>query len=151
MDLSGKVALVTGGSSGLGRHFAALLASKGTIVFAAGRREEALADLRSQIESAGGRCYPLVMDVTDAASVERGFAQIAATAEAPLSIVVNNAGVAQTRAAIDVSLEDWQSVLAPNLTGAFLVARAAALPPASPIASAAARRDWPLTPRARQD
>lgn len=67
------------------------------------------------------------MDVTDAASVERSFAQIAATTEEPLSIVVNNAGVAQTKAAVDVTAEDWQSVLAPNLTGAFLVARAAAL------------------------
>jgi len=127
MDLSGKVALVTGSSSGLGRHFAALLASKGAIVFAAGRREEALAELCLQVENEGGACYPLVMDVTDTASVDHGFATIAATAKAPLSIVVNNAGVAQTRAAIDVSLEDWQSVLAPNLTGAFLVARAAAL------------------------
>jgi NAD(P)-dependent dehydrogenase (short-subunit alcohol dehydrogenase family) len=127
VDLSGKTALVTGGSSGLGRHFATLLASKGATVFAAGRRESALADLCADVANAGGRCHPVVMDVTDAASVERGFAQIAATTETPLSIVVNNAGVAQTRAAIDVTPEDWQSVLAPNLTGAFLVARAAAL------------------------
>jgi len=127
MDLSGKAALVTGATSGLGRHFAQLLASKGATVFAAGRREAALADLHADISAANGQCHPVVMDVTDAASVERGFARIAATAGPPLSIVVNNAGVAQTRAAIDVSLDDWQSVLAPNLTGAFLVARSAAL------------------------
>jgi NAD(P)-dependent dehydrogenase (short-subunit alcohol dehydrogenase family) len=127
MDLTGKVALVTGASSGLGRHFAMLLASKGATVFAAGRRESALADVCADVARSGGRCHALAMDVTDAASVERGFAQIAATAEAPLSIAVNNAGVAQTKAAVDVTAEDWQSVLAPNLTGAFLVARAAAL------------------------
>jgi NAD(P)-dependent dehydrogenase (short-subunit alcohol dehydrogenase family) len=127
MDLSGKAALVTGATSGLGRHFAQLLASKGATVFACGRREAALADLHAEITSAGGKCHPISMDVTDAAAVERGFARIAAMQDAPLSIVVNNAGVAQTRAAIDVSLEDWQSVLAPNLTGAFLVAKGAAL------------------------
>lgn len=124
MDLNGRSALVTGASSGLGRHFAKLLAEHGATVFAAGRREEALASLSNETD---GRCRAVVMDVVDPASVAAGFDRIAKEGGPTLSIVVNNAGVAQTRAAIDVSPEDWNSVLAPNLTGAFLVARQAAL------------------------
>lgn len=126
MELSGRTALVTGASSGLGRHFATLLAARGATVFAAARREDALAALAQDITDAGGRCHPLAMDVTDPSSIAAGFARIAETAPAPLSIVVNNAGIAQTRAAIDMEASEWQSVLAPNLSGAFLVAQGAA-------------------------
>ncbi|AOR80221.1 SDR family NAD(P)-dependent oxidoreductase [Novosphingobium resinovorum] len=124
MDLNGRSALVTGASSGLGRHFAQLLAKHGATVFAAGRREDALVSLSEETQ---GRCRPVIMDVVDPASVAAGFDLIAREDVPPLSILVNNAGVAQTRAAIDVSPEDWHSVLQPNLTGAFLVARQAAL------------------------
>lgn len=124
MDLNGQSVLVTGASSGLGRHFARLLARHGATVFAAGRREDTLASLAEETQ---GRCRPVIMDVIDPASVAAGFERIARDTAPPLSIVVNNAGVAQTRAAIDVSPEDWHSVLQPNLTGAFLVARQAAL------------------------
>lgn len=124
--LGGKIALVTGASSGLGHHFATLLASKGATVIAAGRREAPLRALCDAIERDGGDCRALVMDVTDAASVAAGFAWIADNAEAPLGIVVNNAGVAITRAALNVTVEEWRQVLDPNLTGAFLVAQQAA-------------------------
>lgn len=124
--LKGKVALVTGASSGLGRHFAALLASKGATVVAAGRREAPLRTLAEEIERAGGDCRVLPMDVTDPVSVAAGFAWIADTIDAPIGIVVNNAGVAITRAALDVTIEDWRQVLDPNLTGAFLVSQQAA-------------------------
>ena len=126
MDLKGRVALVTGASSGLGRHFTQLLAGQGVTVFAAARRLSALDALATEIGTTGGVCHPIAMDVTDAASVTAGFARVEAIAPAPLSILVNNAGIAQTRAAIDVAPGEWSDVLAPNLTGAFLVAQAAA-------------------------
>jgi len=126
MELKGQVALVTGASSGLGRHFARLLAARGATVLAAARRLPALDTLATEIEEAGGRCLAVAMDVTDEASVTAAFARIDAIAPAPLSILVNNAGIAQTRAAIDVPSAEWDSVIAPNLTGAFLVAQAAA-------------------------
>lgn len=124
--LSGKVALVTGASSGLGRHFAALLAGRGATVIAAGRRESPLRALSDEIGRDGGDCAVLTMDVTDPESVAAGFAWIANTIPGPLGIVVNNAGVAVTRAALEVTIEDWRQVIDPNLTGAFLVAQQAA-------------------------
>ena len=126
MRLDGKIALVTGASSGLGRHFAMLLAARGATVFAAARRMGALDALAGEIGRSGGRCLPVSMDVTDPASIADAFGQIERETPAPLSILVNNAGVAHTRAAIEVTAEEWHGVLSPNLTGAFLVARQAA-------------------------
>ncbi|MDF0487495.1 SDR family NAD(P)-dependent oxidoreductase [Sphingomonas sp. H39-1-10] len=123
MELNGKTALVTGASSGLGRHFAMLLAAQGATVFAAARRESALEALAKEVSRAGGQCRPVVMDVTDPASVTTAFERLEQGATAPLSILVNNAGVAQTRRAMDMSHDEWHSVLGPNLTGAFLVAQ----------------------------
>lgn len=124
-DLTHRVALVTGASSGLGRHFAQVLAARGATVIAAARRQAALETLTADIAAQGGRCHALVMDVTDAASVAAGFAKGLDLAGS-IDIVVNNAGVAQTRPAIDLSPADWRDTLEPNLTGAFLVAQAAA-------------------------
>ncbi|RZF64696.1 SDR family oxidoreductase [Sphingomonas populi] len=123
MELNGKTALVTGASSGLGRHFAMVLAARGATVFAAARRMAALEALAEDVGRAGGQCLPIVMDVTDPASVSAAFDRIAQDSPAPLSIVVNNAGVAQTRRAVDMSHDEWHAVLGPNLTGAFLVAQ----------------------------
>ncbi len=125
-DLANRTALVTGASSGLGRHFAHVLASRGATVVAAARRASALEALADEIAATGGRCHPLEMDVTDAASVQEGISRIGEVAATPASIVVNNAGVAQTRAAIDISPAEWLGTISPNLTGAFLVAQAAA-------------------------
>lgn len=124
-DLSHRVALVTGASSGLGRHFARILAARGATVVATARRRQALEALTDEIAGSGGRCHPVVMDVTDAQSVAAGIAQALDLAGA-LDIVVNNAGVAQTHPAIDLSPADWRDTLEPNLTGAFLVAQAGA-------------------------
>lgn len=126
MQLTGKVALVTGASSGLGRHFAAVLAAQGATVIVTARREAALRDLAAEIGGTGGHCIPLAMDVTDPDSVANAFAESVRAAGKPLSILVNNAGVAQTRAALEVPAAEWSEVLAPNLTGAFLVAQQAA-------------------------
>ncbi len=126
MQLESKTALVTGASSGLGRHFATLLAREGATVIAAARREDALLTLSEGIQAEGGTCIPLVMDVTDSVSVAEGFDRIGREIATPLTILVNNAGVAQTRAALDVTEAEWRQVVEPNLTGAFLVAQAAA-------------------------
>ena len=126
MQLEGKTALVTGASSGLGRHFARLLAQEGARVVVAARRVDALTALSDEIGRQGGTCIPVAMDVTDPDSVAAAFQQIERDLAAPLSILVNNAGVAHTRAALDLSATEWAQVLQPNLTGAFLVAQQAA-------------------------
>ncbi|ASY44204.1 MAG: SDR family NAD(P)-dependent oxidoreductase [Pseudomonadota bacterium] len=126
MQLEGKTALVTGASSGLGRHFARLLAREGATVLAAARRIDALRALSNEIEQEGGDCIPVAMDVTDPEAVMAAFGQIERDIPSALSIVVNNAGVAHTRAALDLDATEWAQVLQPNLTGAFLVAQQAA-------------------------
>lgn len=124
--LAGKVALVTGATSGLGRHFALTLAQAGAQVVATGRRAEALAGVVEEVGRAGGRCHGVSMEVTDPGSVRDGFEEAAGLAGRAPEILVNNAGVALTRAAIDLTPEEWSRVVDTNLTGAFTVAQAAA-------------------------
>ncbi|MCH8168632.1 MAG: SDR family oxidoreductase [Proteobacteria bacterium] len=114
--------LVTGASSGLGAHMAAMLAARGARVAAAARRFEALEALAA---GADGRITPIAMDVSDPASVERGVAE-AAAAMGGLDGLVNNAGVAWSGRAIEMPEADWQRVIDTNLGGVFRVARAAA-------------------------
>ena len=123
--LGGKAAIVTGASSGLGRHAALTLAAAGARVAIAARRRAALVELEQEIAANGGRALPLGLDVTDAASVEDGVK--AAEAElGPISVLVNNAGVAATKPALDVSEDEWDRVVDTNLKGAWLMARAVA-------------------------
>lgn len=125
-DLEGKIAVVTGASSGLGRHFATLLAERGAIVFACARRVEVLEGLSESLRTDGKICHPVVLDVTDPGSVARAFAEIARIAGTSPDIVVNNAGAAKTRSAVKISEEDWTSIIDLNLNGVFRVAQAAA-------------------------
>ena len=115
--MQGKRALVTGASSGLGRHFAQVLARAGAEVTVAGRREGALAETCALI---GPRAVPLVLDVTDAAAVARAMEAQA------FDIVVNNAGVAHTAPALQTAPGDWDRVIATDLSGVFHVAQGAA-------------------------
>lgn len=124
-DLSGKVALVTGASSGLGEHFARTLAASGATVLAAARRRERLEKLAREIAAGGGKALPVVLDVTDGASVQAAFDEAARVAAVP-DIVVNNAGIAQARAALELPEADWRHVMDTNLDGAWRVAQAAA-------------------------
>lgn len=124
-DVRGRVALVTGASSGLGAHFARLLASRGAKVAAAARRRDRLEALVGEVRAAGGEAIALSLDVTDAASVAQAFEDLGAHWGAP-DIVVNNAGVAQTRPSIELTEADWRAVLDTNLDGAWRVAQAAA-------------------------
>ena len=121
MSLEGKRALVTGASSGLGAHFAELLAGAGVSVVAVARRTEALTELADRIREDGGAADTLRLDVTDAAAVASAFAE-----EPPFDIVVNNAGLVRSAAALDQSEADWDAVIDTNLKGMFLVAQAAA-------------------------
>jgi NAD(P)-dependent dehydrogenase (short-subunit alcohol dehydrogenase family) len=124
-DLSGKAALVTGASSGLGRHAARTLAAAGAKVALAARRLEPLVELESEIAARGGRAIPLKLDVTDAASVAACM-KAAETELGPIAILVNNAGIAVTKPALELAEDEWDSVVDTNLKGAWLMAQAAA-------------------------
>ena len=124
-DLTGKVALVTGASSGLGRGFAATLATHGARVAATARRVDRLEDLADEIRALDGVCVPIPMDVTSTESVREAF-DAAEALLGPVDIVINNAGVPSGGFATKLTDDDWRSVLAVNLDGVFRVAREAA-------------------------
>ncbi len=124
-DLSGKAAIITGASSGLGRHAARCLAAAGAKVAIAARRLEPLVELEKQIEALDGRAIPLRLDVADPASVT-DCVKAAETELGPISILVNNAGIAVTKAALEVAEADWDQVVDTNLKGAWLMAQAVA-------------------------
>lgn len=120
-DLAGTSALVTGASSGLGVHFAKLLAAHGAHVYLGARRLNATEAAARDIQQAGGKATAVRLDVTDKASVASVVSNIL-----DLSIVVNNAGIAISAPALDLAEADFQSVLSTNLTGVFLVSQIAA-------------------------
>lgn len=121
--LDRKVALVTGASSGLGRHFAGVLAREGAHVVLAARRGDALARAVAELQADGLRASAVTMDVTDAAAVEATFGAAEAAA-GPVDILVNNSGVAPAASAIDLDEADWDRTIDTNLKGAWLVSRA---------------------------
>lgn len=123
--LDGRKALVTGASSGLGRHFALTLAKAGATVIAAARRADKLAGLVQEIETLGARAHAVNLDVTSEASVRAAFDQIAELA-GTAHVIVNNAGVTVTRPALQQSEQDWDTVIDTNLKGGWLVAQEAA-------------------------
>lgn len=124
-DLYGKRVLVTGASSGLGAHFARLLAGKGALVAAAARRTERLQDLARECEGLPGKVVPLALDVSSVTAIEAGVAE-AAKLLGGLDVLVNNAGVGETEAALSVSEAQWDAQLDVNLKGCFFAAQAAA-------------------------
>ncbi len=125
MALQNRVALVTGASSGLGAHFARVLAAHGARVLLAARRVDALEEQKAEIEAAGGRADIVRLDVADGGSVEAAFGAFDA-ADHRIDIVVNNAGISEAAPALSVTAGDWDRVLDTNLKGVFLVAQAAA-------------------------
>jgi NAD(P)-dependent dehydrogenase (short-subunit alcohol dehydrogenase family) len=107
-DLTDKVALVTGASSGLGRRFALILAKAGAKVGVAARRTDKLAEVVSEIEAFDGRAVPIPLDVTELG---------------PIGVLVNNAGVIVVKPLLDHAVEEWDRVIDTNLKGVWLVAQ----------------------------
>ena len=122
LDLSGRVALVTGASGGLGAQFAKTLASAGAAVVLASRRLDKLKALRAQIEAEGGAAHVVELDVTDLDSIKAGVAH-AETEVGPIDILVNNSGVSTTQRLQDVAEEDYDFIFNTNVKGAFFVAQ----------------------------
>ena len=122
IDLSGRVALVTGASSGLGTQFAKTLAKAGAAVVLAGRRIERLKTLRAEIEATGGDAHCVAIDVTDHTGIKAAIAH-AETEMGTIDILVNNSGVSTTQKLIDVTPEDYDFVMNTNTRGAFFVAQ----------------------------
>jgi NAD(P)-dependent dehydrogenase (short-subunit alcohol dehydrogenase family) len=121
LRLDGKRALVTGASSGFGAHFAQLLASAGAEVVLAARRTDKLQSLADSLRAQGAKVLAVALDVSSKDSVHACFEQIGAC-----DIVINNAGVTVTRALLDQTEDDWDSVIDTNLKGGWLVATEAA-------------------------
>jgi NAD(P)-dependent dehydrogenase (short-subunit alcohol dehydrogenase family) len=122
IDLSGRVAFVTGASSGLGSQFARTLARAGAGVVLAARRIERLKTLRAEIEAAGGDAHVVALDVTDPDSIKAAVAH-AETEMGTIDILVNNSGVSTTQKLVDVQPEDFDYVMNTNARGAFFVAQ----------------------------
>ena len=122
IDLSGRVALVTGASSGLGAQFARALSAAGAGVVLAARRIERLKTLRAELEAADGDAHVVGMDVTDIDSIRAAVAH-AETEMGTIDILVNNSGVSTTQKLTDVSPEDYDYVMNTNTRGAFFVAQ----------------------------
>jgi NAD(P)-dependent dehydrogenase (short-subunit alcohol dehydrogenase family) len=122
VNFEGKIALVTGASSGLGARFAKVLAQAGAQVVLASRRVERLKELRAEIEAGGGAAHVVALDVTDYGSIKSAIAH-AETEAGPIDILVNNSGVSTTQRLVDVTPEDYAYVMDTNQRGAFFVAQ----------------------------
>ncbi len=121
-DLTGKVALVTGASSGLGARFAQVLAANGAKVALVARRKDRIEALKAKIEAAGGVATAIEGDVTDRASMSRAF-DAAEKAFGTVTILVNNAGVAHSTRALDITEEEYRRVVGTNLDAVFFTAQ----------------------------
>lgn len=122
--LDGKVALVTGASSGLGVRFANVLAKSGASIVLGARRTDKLREVERAIERDGGKAISVAMDVTNSRSVTDAF-QAAEGALGPVDILVNNAGMGQSSRVIDTPETEYETVMDTNVKGAFLVAQEA--------------------------
>jgi NAD(P)-dependent dehydrogenase (short-subunit alcohol dehydrogenase family) len=122
IDLSGRVALVTGASSGLGEQFARALSAAGAGVVLAARRVERLKTLRAELEAADGDAHVVGLDVTSIDSIRAAVAH-AETEMGPIDILVNNAGVGTTQHLTDVTADDYDFMMNTNVRGAFFVAQ----------------------------
>jgi NAD(P)-dependent dehydrogenase (short-subunit alcohol dehydrogenase family) len=120
-DLGKEVILVTGASQGLGRQFARVLSAHGAAVALAARQTTKLESLEDEIRGRGGRAAAVPMDVTDMASIGTAIDR-AEGALGPISVLVNNAGIAVEKLAVDQTEADWDAVIDANLKGAYFAA-----------------------------
>jgi NAD(P)-dependent dehydrogenase (short-subunit alcohol dehydrogenase family) len=124
-DLTGKTALVTGGTTGLGRAIAIGLAQSGATVVVGSRDAGKVANALEALKALGGNHAGLSLDVASQASIEEAFARMDAD-YGRIDILVNAAGITQRKPPLEVQLEDWERVLRTNLTGTLLCCQAAA-------------------------
>ena len=124
-DLTGQVALVTGTSRGLGQYFARALARAGADIAMTSRDSKTLADFAREIEALGRKTFSTELDVRDQASIRRAVAAVEENF-GKIDILVNNAGCNIRKPALDVTWDDWNTILDTNLRGSFFVAQAAA-------------------------
>lgn len=124
-DLSGQVAVVTGTSRGLGQHFARALAKAGADLILTSRKIDTLTEFEREIKSFGRRAASFELDVRDHASIQN-FAREAEAAVGQIHILVNNAGCNIRKPALDITWDDWNTVLDTNLRGSFFVSQAIA-------------------------
>jgi 3-oxoacyl-[acyl-carrier protein] reductase len=122
LDLTGRVAIVTGASRGIGRAVARTLASAGASVVAGARGENA-AEVVKEITEAGGKALAVTLDVTDEASIAAAVAS-ASSAFGKVDILINNAGITRDTLMLRMKRDDWDAVIATNLTGAFTCTQA---------------------------
>lgn len=122
LDLSGEVAFVSGASSGLGWHFAKTLSRAGATVVIGARRQGLLDQLANEVCSEGGKVHSVLLDVLSADSVEAAMDEAIAKAGLP-TILVNNSGIATQATAVDMSEDEWDSVMNTNLRGTWLLSR----------------------------
>jgi NAD(P)-dependent dehydrogenase (short-subunit alcohol dehydrogenase family) len=125
VNFEGKIALITGASSGLGARFAKVLAQAGAQVVLAARRVERLKELRAEIEAEGGAAHMVQLDVSDYASIKSAIAH-AETEAGPIDILINNAGVGLRKRLVDITPDDYAYMMDVNQRGAFFVAQEAA-------------------------
>lgn len=121
-SLQGRVAVVTGSGTGLGAHFAHVLAEAGASVACVARRVEKVEAVAQSIRDAGGKAFACAMDVTDKASINKAFSEIEANLGV-VDVLVNNAGLANHALFEDMTEEQWTSLLDANLSGPFYVAQ----------------------------
>ncbi len=124
-DVRQETILITGASQGLGRQFARVLAAQGAAVVLAARQIDKLQALEQEIRSAGGRAAAVQLDVTDIAGIPAAMER-AEAALGPITVLVNNAGIAVEKLAVDQTEADWDAVIGANLKGAYFLATEAA-------------------------
>ena len=147
--LQGKVAIVTGGGRGLGEAICRMLAEAGAIAIVADIREDLSENVVQQIQDDGGKAQALKLDVSDAEQVETAIHNIA-TQYGHLDILINNAGVDVTLPVDELSVQDWNRIMAVNLNGPFIMSKSV-LPHMKQqgrghivnIVSTASKRTWP--------
>jgi 3-oxoacyl-[acyl-carrier protein] reductase len=120
-DVSKEIVLITGASQGLGRQFARVLSAHGAAVALAARQTAKLKSLEDEIKAKGGRAAAVAMDVTDTASITSAI-DAAEAALGPVTVLINNAGIAVEKPAIEQTEQDWDAVIGANLKGAYFTA-----------------------------
>jgi NAD(P)-dependent dehydrogenase (short-subunit alcohol dehydrogenase family) len=125
-NLSGRTALVTGASRGLGERFALVLAEAGADVIVTSRNLESLAGICGKIEALGRRCFPLVLDVSSFESIQSAIRDVKSKVD-KIDILVNNAGCNVRKPSTEITWDDWNLVLDTNLRGTFFVAQQVAV------------------------